>query len=180
MLCIPTRSSFCCRQHSPSGMSIAVTTTPMVLVTASPTFLARVPPSSSSTPASASSAQRDHFGVSHKITGWKTFRRTSFGKARTFKGGSLLEADVTDPHRGQTPAFLRDRCSFGRAAVAEALPAGTAVMLGVVVLEDCVTLMAHLVREDEIRTDHSHQLTVPCRTQSARCDLNTLVALHQR
>ena len=47
---------FCWGQHSPSGMSIAVTTTPMVLVTASPTFLAKVPLSSSSSSASSRSA----------------------------------------------------------------------------------------------------------------------------
>lgn len=58
--------------------------------------------------------------------------------------GLLLEADVAHPDGGQTPASLGDRRGPGGAAVAEALPAGTAVMLGVVVLEDRVTLMAHL------------------------------------
>lgn len=47
----------CVGKHSPSGMSIAVTTTPKVLVTASPTFLARFPPSSSSSSASSSSGE---------------------------------------------------------------------------------------------------------------------------
>lgn len=56
----------------------------------------------------------------------------------------LLEADVAHPDGGETPASLGHGRGPGGAAVAEALPAGTAVMLGVVVLEDRVTLMAHL------------------------------------
>lgn len=63
---------------------------------------------------------------------------------RTCVGSSLLKAAVTDSDRGRTPASLRDRRSFRRAAVTETLPAGTAVMLGVIILEDCVTLVAHL------------------------------------
>lgn len=65
---------------------------------------------------------------------------------------SLLVADVTDSDRDKTPASLRDRNSFGRAAIAEALTTGTAVMLGVVVLEDCMTLIAHLVQEKNNKT----------------------------
>lgn len=60
---------------------------------------------------------------------------------------SPFEAEVTDSDGGKTPAPLRDGRHFGRASVAVALPTGTAVMLGVVVLEDCATLMAQLVQE---------------------------------
>lgn len=61
--------------------------------------------------------------------------------------GSLLEADITHSDRAKTPASLRDGRSLRRAAITEALPTGTAVMFGIVVLEHCVTLMAYLVRK---------------------------------
>ena len=48
---------------------------------------------------------------------------------------SVVEAGITDPHRGQAPAPLRDRSGLGGAGVTEALPAGPAVVLGVVGLE---------------------------------------------
>lgn len=75
--------------------------------------------------------------------------------------GPLLEADVTHSDRAKTPASLGDGRRFGRAAIAEALPAGTAVMFGVVVLEDCVTFMAHLghKRQNDKR-HHNAQLTI--------------------
>lgn len=69
-------------------------------------------------------------------------------RASTCVRGSLLVAPVTHSDRAETPASLGDGRSFGGAAVAEALPAGTAVMFGVVVLEDCVTLIAHLRADD--------------------------------
>lgn len=69
---------------------------------------------------------------------------------------SLLEAEVTDSDRGKTPASLRDGSGLGRAAITEAFPTGTAVMFGVIVLEDCVTLMAHLVEEKNKQTTISY------------------------
>lgn len=80
---------------------------------------------------------------------------------------SLLKADITHSDRGKTPASLGDGCSFGRAAITEALPAGTAVMLGVVILEDCVTLVAHLAWE---KNNHS-----PCciEQELKECGCNT-------
>lgn len=71
-------------------------------------------------------------------------RRLTLSNVRTCVRGSLLEADVTHPDGAETPASLGDGRRLGRAAIAEALPAGTAVMFGVVVLEDCVTFVAHL------------------------------------
>lgn len=58
--------------------------------------------------------------------------------------GPLLKTGVTDSHGDQTPAFLWDRRGFGRACVTEPFPTGTAVMLGIVVLEDLLALKACL------------------------------------
>ena len=57
---------------------------------------------------------------------------------------SVVEARVTDPHRGQAPAPLGDRPALGGAGVTEALPAGPAVVLGVVGLERLRARMARL------------------------------------
>lgn len=154
---------FCFRQYPPSGMSIAVTTTPMVLLTASPTFLARVPPSSSSSSASSTSTQRQkkkpYWCHAHTNVKWQQAeeqQRTCdvIEKVCTCIRSSLLKADVTDSDGGETPASLRDRHSSGGAAITESLPTGTAVVLSVVILEDCMTLMAHLIWEKKtITTD---------------------------
>lgn len=134
-------------------MSIAVATTPKVLVTASPTFLARVPPSSSSGSASSSSAQRKHLRSAKRHSEDDGNEQNPIDMpesgAHTRVRRSLFEAAVADPDGGEAPAPLGDGRRFGRAAVAEALSAGTAVMLGVVVLEDRVTLMAHLVEGEK-------------------------------
>lgn len=82
----------------------------------------------------------------------------------------LLEADVTHPDGGETPASLGDGRGPGGAAVAEALPAGTAVMLGVVVLEDCVTLMAHLVgaSKSKKKKSNNNMLLTECQVEEER------------
>ena len=58
----------------------------------------------------------------------------------------VVETGVADPHRCEAPASLWDGPGFWGAGVAEALPAGTAVVLGVVGLELFCTFMAFLHR----------------------------------
>lgn len=120
---------------------MAPTTAPNVFWTASPTFLAiRVPPSSSKAASNNSGTRKDAiYNNKKKMAPCPVMKRFCTGRDLP-----VVEAGVTDPHGGQAPAPLWDRPRLGGAGIAEALPAGAAVVLGVVGLELFATFVASL------------------------------------
>lgn len=58
-------------------------------------------------------------------------------------------AVVTHSHWRRSPAPLRDGAGLGRAAIAEALPAGPAVMFRIIIFKGRATLVAILNKTNQ-------------------------------